>query len=284
MYIKVKIVDILFHIFSSQNFQVMFFNPLFFSFLFTSPLLVYSLQCYDCNQQITLNYTLTSETIPPISSKCQLKNSTQCAIWIEWNLDNNSIQIGVHGSRSVSTRDDLQDRVVASVLMNMKSDNETLSLSRNVGYYCSATDQCNNENNLQRILRALTIEDQFQQELSPLLKAVSPFDAKQAACFDYKNVTDQPCPPTDLDACQRCEITSQQSVSSDQQICATCSSNSFPMNILGHGKVFFLNNRTQYTDYTLLDCQVNGCNSIENNNRIRQASKITFNLDQFLQN
>lgn len=157
----------------------------------------------------------------------------------------------------------------------------TVSLSYNVGYYCDATDKCNDEINLKQLLNALTIEDQFRQELTPLLKVVSPFDAKQAGCLDFKNVTDAPCSPTELDTCQRCEIASQQTISSNQQICATCTPNAFPMNIVGRGKMFLLNNRTEYIDYTILDCQVNGCNSIDNTNRIFQASKITFNFDKF---
>jgi len=49
------------------------------------PVVINALQCYDCDQQITLNYTLTSDTVPSISTKCQLIDSDQCATWIELN-------------------------------------------------------------------------------------------------------------------------------------------------------------------------------------------------------
>jgi len=63
----------------------MFFNLISFSLFLTMPVVINALQCYDCDQQITLNYTLTSDTVPSISTKCQLIDSDQCATWIELN-------------------------------------------------------------------------------------------------------------------------------------------------------------------------------------------------------
>ncbi len=48
--------------------------------------------------------------------------------------------------------------------------------------------------------------------------------------------------------------------------------------------IFLLNNRTQLVDHVQLDCQLTGCNSFDNVNRIYKASKITFDFDEYFKN
>jgi hypothetical protein len=71
---------------------------------------------------------------------------------------------------------------------------------------------------------------------------------------------------------------------SDQEVCATCPYESESENMVARLKTFFFSNQTQDSDTTFLTCQQKGCNSFDNINRIKRASKITFNFDEYFKN
>jgi hypothetical protein len=165
--------------------------------------------------------------------------------------------------------------------MAVAHDQETPQVIHSFQYFCTSWDKCNNETNLKQILRSLVIEEKFAQELIPLIHVVSPFNPQSAACIEFNNYTNY-CPPTDLSTCPRCQILADKWSSSSQDFCATCPSLSLSSNVVLRSTTFMLNNRTQLADKALLDCQLKGCNSIDNVNRIYKASKITFNFDTYV--
>jgi hypothetical protein len=223
------------------------------------------------------------DTVPAISSQCQSVNAARCGVWFEFLLTVNTTIIGVEAQTMPSARNDSQDMIKATILMSMMDSNLRTSLAHTVDYDCNSSDKCNGERALKNLLRSVVIEDQFQQELSPLLKVVSSFDAKAAECFNFNNAT-FPCSPADLSTCKRCEIEIAKSLSFNDQVCATCNSDAFEPNSVQRIKTFSLNNRTQDSDFAALNCQLRGCNSIENVNRVYQASKISLNFDEYFKN
>jgi hypothetical protein len=78
--------------------------------------------------------------------------------------------------------------------------------------------------------------------------------------------------------------TSTRGASSGLQSCASCPRYSSKGNLVMRTITFELNSRTQLADHAQLDCQLHGCNSLENVNRIYRASKITFDFEEFFKN
>ncbi|CAF4352868.1 unnamed protein product, partial [Rotaria sordida] len=106
---------------------------------------------------------------------------------------------------------------MASADMTMVHQHEFPQVNHSFGYVC-LSDKCNDEMSLKQILHSLVIEEKFAKELTPLLKIISPFDAHSAACYDFKNSTVD-CPSTDLDTCQRCQISVDREPAPRQEIC-----------------------------------------------------------------
>ncbi len=249
-----------------------------------APISVSAISCYSCKHPITVNYTVTSDRIPSFS-ECQLvDNATQCSVSVTWKLGADTTSaIVVESQRAVSTNAVLQDMVIGIAFMDMGPDEETPLLAHNAFYSCMTSDKCNDEMGLKKILRSLVIEDTLRQELSSLIQVVSPFNPRSAACFEFNNATGY-CPPKDLTNCQRCQISIDQLLSPKQEACATCPQFTINTNMVMHSRTFLLNNRTQIADHVQLDCQVTGCNSIDNINRVYKASKITFDFGEFFKN
>jgi len=251
-------------------------------FFTTSPLLVSSLNCYYCQDVIVVNYTVTSDRVPSFSN-CQVIDAAQCSISLTWNIHNDTTAIVVGDRRAVSKYNASQDMAMGIVFMDIGPDKITPLLAHNLFFSCTSNDKCNDEEGLKKMIRSLTIEDQFRQELASLIQIVSPFDARTAGCSDFHSATGY-CPPKDLNTCQRCVITVDQLLSLDKQICATCPQYTLNTNAVMHSMTFLLNDRSQFSDHAQIDCQFLGCNSMDNINRVYQASKIVFNFDEYFKN
>ncbi len=259
----------------------MLYPIILLSLLSTLPALVSSLSCYSC-KLILVNYLVTSDTVPSFT-ECKLVNSTDCSIVVSWDLTDMITTIVVDTQMAPPPQNVTEDFITPIAFMEMISNQETALLSHALFFSCMSSDKCNDETNLKRILRSLVIEDKFHQELYPLLKSVSPFDPNSAACFEFSNATDD-CPSKDLDHCRRCQTTVDKSFSVSSKVCATCPRYSIDANGVIRSAIFLLNNRTQLVDHVELDCQLKGCNSLDNINRIYKASKITFDFDKFVRN
>ncbi len=116
-----------------------------------------------------------------------------------------------------------------------------------------------------------------------MIQIVSPFDARTAECSDFHSATGY-CPPQDLNTCQRCVITVDQLMLLDKEICATCPRYALNTNVVMHSTTFLLNDRSQFSDHAQIDCQLQGCNSMDNINRVYKASKIALNFDEYFRN
>lgn len=261
----------------------MFHKTICISFFLTLPALILSLQCYDCKESIKLNYTVTSETIPLISSQCGLINASVCSIDVIWDLKTNTSIIEVDGfNYRLAGREIVPNTLGVMLSMAVRSDNTTRDHTHILYYDGNTIEKSNDEINLKKILRSVVIEEQFQQEIGPLIQYVSPFDAKAADCLDFRHSVFE-CPRRDFDTCSRCLIMINDTTS-DQKVCATCPYESESENMVARLKTFFFSNQTQDSDTTFLTCQQKGCNSFDNVNRIKRASKITFNFDEYLKN
>ncbi|CAF1356074.1 unnamed protein product [Rotaria sordida] len=235
-----------------------------------SPTLILSLQCYVYEGGFTLNYTVTSDTVPSFS-KCQLINGGICWITVVWNQNNHTSSILVDSINTMFVNYTLEHIIMASADMTVVHQHEF------------PQNKCNDEMSLKQILRSLIIEDKFAQELTPLLEIISPFDAHSTACYDFNNSTID-CPSTDLGTCQRCHISVDKEPPSSQQICATCPYYSEDANSISRQIMFLLDSRTQSQNIAKINCQLKACNSIDNINRVYKASKITFDFEEFFKN
>ncbi|CAF4100424.1 unnamed protein product [Rotaria sordida] len=237
--------------------------------------------CYICEGGFTLNYTVTSDTVPSFS-KCQLVNGGICWITVIWNQNNHTSSFLVDSINTLSVNYTSEHIIMASADMTVVHQHEFLQVNHSFGYVC-LSNKCNNEMSLKQILHSLVIEDKFAHELTPLLEIISPFDTHSAACYDFNNYT-VGCASTDLDTCQRCQISVDREPPPSQQICATCPYYSEDPNSISRQIVFLLDSRTQSQNIAKINCQLKACNSIDNINRVYKTSKITFDFGEFFKN
>lgn len=259
--------------------HTIFLISLYFS---TSLLSVSSLNCYYCKDVIVVNYTVTSDRVPSFSD-CDVVNTTQCSISLTWNIHNDTSAIVVGDRRDVSIKDPAQDTVMGIVFMDIGPDKITPLLAHNLYFSCSTGDKCNDEDGLKKMIRSITIQDQFRQELAELIKIVPSFDPRSAGCEDFHSAVGY-CPPKDLNNCQRCTINVDQILTLDKQICATCPQHSINTNLVMHSTMFYMKDHSQISDHAQINCQLRGCNSMDNINRVYKASKIGFNFDEYFKN
>ncbi len=253
-----------------------------FFLLSVSPLGIVSLQCYTCDTPFTLNYTVTSDTVPSFTN-CRLINGTQCTLSVIW-LQKPAQSFIRLGYRTVPlTNDTLHYYILAMAQMEVIHDKEIPLVAHDLQFGCISWDKCNDEMSLKRILHSLVIKDKFAEEFSSLIQVHSFNKELAATCYEFNNSTDD-CSPTNLDVCQRCQIFIDKWSSSSQQICATCPHDFVGINWLIRESIFLLNNRTQLIDRAQLKCQLKRCNSIYNANQIYKASSITFNFGEFFKN
>ena len=239
------------------------------------PSFVLSLQCYNCQERIQLNYLVTSETVPSISTQCELVNSSICSVDVIWDLKTNTSAISV-STEALKGRDVVPNRLGVYLLLDIRSNNITNDWQHVFYYDGNLIEKGNDEVNLKKLLRSLSIEERFQQEIVPLIQVIPSFDPKTANCSEFRQ-HDFECPRRDLTTCSRCFAFVNQTAT-EEKVCATCPYESEPLNSAVRYKTFFSTNLTVDADATFLTCQQHGCNSVENVNRVKQAGKITFNL------
>merc|ERR1712110_386431 len=162
----------------------------------------------------------------------------------------------------------------------MSPDNKTLESAQEVNYECASSNGCNGQAGLQKVLGALTIEDQFQQQLAPLLQIITPFNPREADCAYIHNTTFR-CPAPSTRNCHRCIIEVGKQQTSNEYVCATCEEDRIRTNFIERLANFVVNNRTDNFDVAALGCQLKGCNSIENANLVFKASTISFNGEEY---
>jgi len=247
-------------------------------FLSSAPVLVSSVQCHVCRQGVRVNYTVTSTTVPPLPADCSTIEAPRCASSIFWELDFNVTYLEF-GPRPGGPR----NAVAVTITKGMERNNQTLASRREVDYECSATDGCNGPASLKKVLSSLSVEDQFQQEIAPLLKRIEPFDPRAAECVYLHNTTFR-CPPPDLRRCRRCVVEAGVEASMHEGVCATCEADESRDNFVERFKVFVLSNQTENFDAGAIGCQLKGCNTANNADLVFKASKITFNSDEFFKN
>jgi len=223
---------------------------------------------------------MTSTTIPPLPSDCVAVTAALCWTTVFWEFDFNRTYLEFHARPAVATNAASRDSVSVRIVRGMERDNKTLSSGREVHYECDSSDKCNGPAGLQKLLNSLTVEDQFQQEVAPLLKLIYPFDPRAADCQYFHNTTFR-CPPPDLRRCRRCLVGVDQLGSGTEQVCATCEADESRDNYVERFKTFVLSNPSEDVDVALLGCQLKGCNTADNGNLVYKASKITFNAEEY---
>jgi len=223
---------------------------------------------------------VSSTTVPPLPADCTVIEAPLCWTSIFWELDFNRTFLEYRDRPEASINAPSRDAVSVRIVKEMGRDNSTLLSGRELVYDCDSSAQCNSPASLQKLIAAITVEDQFQQEIAPLLKRVTPFDPRSADCGFVHNRTVR-CPPPDLRRCRRCVVEVAELTSKTEYECATCEADDSRDNYVERAKTFVLANRTDDFDVALLGCQLKGCNTGKNANLVFQASKITFNAEEF---
>ncbi|CAF4735173.1 unnamed protein product [Rotaria sp. Silwood1] len=224
-------------------------------FLSTSSISVSSLQCYSCKHFFVVNYLVTSDTVPSFSD-CPLINATRCAIIVTWDLNNNDTVLLINNENVLSTKDTLEDSIAVMAYMERVPDQEIPIVVHYLQFVCMSSEKCNSE-----------------LKLTSLIQTVSPFVPQSAACRELNNFTIE-CPPTDLDACERCQILVDKWPSASVELCATCPRTTPNGNLIARSTIFVLNNRTQLADHVQLDCQLKGYSVYEVNNENDNVPKL----------
>ena len=257
----------------------MLYTLILIVFLATSPTLISSLNCYYCQEVIVVNYTITSDRVPSFSN-CTVIEAQQCSISLTWNIHNDTSAIVVGDRHAEAKYNASQDMAMGIVFMDIAPNKVTVLLAHNLFFSCTTADKCNDEDGLKKMIRSLTIEDQFRQELASLISIASSFDGRTAGCSDSHSGPGY-CPASVLTACQRCVITVDQILTLDKQICASCPQYSLNTNAIMRQTTFLLNDRSVFSEHVQIDCQQRGCNSMDNINRVYRARKIAFNFDEY---
>ncbi len=107
-----------------------------------------------------MNYTVTSDRVPSFSN-CQVIDAAQCSISLTWNIHNDTSTIVVGDRRAVSKYNASQDMAMGIVFMDIGPDKVTPLLAHNLFFSCTSSDKCVDEDGLKKMIRSLTIEDQF---------------------------------------------------------------------------------------------------------------------------
>ncbi|CAF2124645.1 unnamed protein product [Rotaria magnacalcarata] len=226
---------------------------------------------------------MTNTTVPPLPSDCTVVTASRCWVSIFWELDFNRTFLEFRDRPGMASNAPSRDMITVRIVKGMERNNQTLSSGREVNYECDSSDKCNGQEGLQKLLSSLSVEDQFQEELAPLLKIISPFDARAADCLYFHNTTFR-CPPPDLRRCHRCTVEVAQQTSLTEYACATCEVDESRDNFVERFKTFVLSNPKEDIDVAILGCQLEGCNTVNNANLVYKASKITFDSDKYFKN
>ncbi len=245
------------------------------------PALVSSLQCHVCQLPFMLDYALTGSNLPSLANCSINDDAIQCEVTISWLRNPEQTMLGFSVNSGLFESD---SSIVANVQFQLQNGEYDRRFVHYMRYTCNSPDRCTDVANLKRVLDSLTLTENFEKEFAPLLVDVPTFNNISASeCFQYMNSTNKPCAaPLDVDRCQRCLIAIDYPILTSNEICATCPGFTGDKNAIRREIVFNLNNRSQEFERVQLWCQMEGgCNSIENINKIRQASTIQFDFNKF---
>ena len=246
------------------------------------PCFISALQCHFCPQPITVNYSVTADTIPSLENCVVIDDAKHCTVSILWLRDPIlSVLIYIYDS---DQKPETNETLTMNVHLQNDGDNLPRRLSHDIQYTCQTEDRCNSVNTIKRIVNSTTLTEQFVKQFTSLLANNTSFtNASAAQCYSYMNVTNpNRCDPTDIDHCQRCHISIDYPSSIDDEICATCPKTMQSYNKILRTKTFLLDYRSQPTERIELWCQQQGgCNSMANINKIRQASELKFDYEKF---
>ena len=260
----------------------MFHTISLFVLLVTLPTFVVSLQCYDCPSEFSVNYSVTSDTLPPFGD-CKLTTAIQCSVIIIWAQNPPQTLILLHHTSSPLMNGSLRDVILVFAKLELDVDNVTRRWGHVVDYKCTLSDGCNYDTNLKRLLDSLVVEDKFVEKFPSLIQNIESFNNDSATtCYRQSN-SSRRCASTDFNGCRRCQIRVDQLPSASNEICATCPLETIDFNSINRESLFVLNNRSRLLDEVQLKCQLDGCNSLDNVNKIREASTITFDFNKFFQ-
>ncbi len=236
-----------------------------------------SLQCYEYIRH-DVNFWIDSKTIPPFPTEESLFDAeNQCTAMVRWFTSRKGktsyVRYLLDYSFDSLPKGSSFSFVQASVERNLQSGS-----TRTLIYSCT-TDYCNNRTNLQKILNALTLEEDFAK-LDALFSNDTTGFSEQSSCINFSNATHLRCPPSasHLWKCRACLL---MEMKSPEEFCARCPER-IPMmddDYVLRQVFFFFENQTRVADQIKLACRTKGCNALANVELIHQLSKLEFNFN-----
>jgi hypothetical protein len=237
-----------------------------------------TLQCYSTSLH-ELNYTVTSATLPSYNVN-KVTSDKACEIEVRWHKDPLSSAIKFSAANTLLIGDFVGDQFRADVQLSDYRGDSIIRVYRSMTYKCNSSDLCNDQTTLKRLLDSLLLEESYPREFYSLINITSTFDNNTAAtCLRFSNVTSE-CTMPNFESCQSCTTDVYRSPSGSESICATCPERTIG-NAVNSESIFLLNNRTQIYDRKNIECQRERCNSMENIDKIRQSTTITFDFEKF---
>lgn len=236
------------------------------------------ISCYQTRDGLnTFDYMVTVDHFPTELKNVTIENNSgHCMIRVIWQRDPHTTDITLMADmhlNAVSKDHQLQIDVGYENIGSITIWEELLI------YQCN-TDNCNNLNQLKRLLNSLTMNDNLI-DLVYLLVPTIPFHGEW--CYRASNSTFQTCNitiPNNL--CKQCQLTGIMN-QTRYEICATCSIDNPDKYTLTHGKTFNLIDRTESTLW-IFTCGREDCDIPNIGDKIREKSHIQFDFNKFLNN
>ena len=233
---------------------------------------IWTYQCHQCNAK-HYNYQVTVNNIPsPTEDDCNvILTNHSCYVHVDWFGD---------GTSEVYYRIDPTlpyDTIIAVTERQVILNTGTYSTRRSIGYSCRSTKRaCNTIDDLKRAIVSVTFPtDEQMQQLDTLITPTDDFNS--SSCLQISSLGN--CPKSNLTNCRRCMSTVLYSKFTD--ICASCPARRVFRNYFQYDTAFLINTGSQ-VEKIRIGCQTpNGCNSLENTEKIKRMLSAKLNLKKF---
>lgn len=259
--------------------MVSLFRLAILSFL---PYLSHGISCYDCSEAPSkFSYIVTKDRIPPEITACEsITNQTSCVIDLTWTYTFDQSEISLGPGPELSPSSIVKPTLSASALLS--GYGVIQQWQHSLRYEC-ITDQCNNLEQLKRLLSSLMMLSNFT-DVAGVLEPQTGFVGSW--CLLQVNTTDSQCSPVSPDKIQDCKqcFTTLTNKARKDELCATCLiTDPVQQDSLQKEVVFDLTSRTR-TDKSSISCRSPNCGSLTIATRIRDRSQIELDFNAFLGN
>lgn len=238
------------------------------------PYVTSKIGCYDCPLLANnFTYLVTADNVPNQLQQCETKYvGDTCVIEVKWGQNPNITQIGLVAEEGDRKR--LASVRQLNTYISLENKENSFIWTRSISYTCS-NENCNTLLELKRLLNAITLEDSLH-DLKDILVIDPEFDGTWCQPM-FANTTDLECATsTSTNSCMECSYQTFQ-INDVFQVCANCLPFGIGESFVSHEVDFNLSDKTR-EDHWMIACQSQRCSTPENDQRLRQSTKVRFDF------